>query len=295
MRSSEKQWKNTLHASRTSLFSDVVKRFVRNRAAMLGLVILTVVIFAIIFADVLVPASRVTAYNTKEKFAPPSAEHWFGTDNLGRDMLARVIHGARISVGIGVGATLVSLLIGAVLAAVCALSKKADFIIMRVMDVGNCIPSVLLALVLLAIMGGSVANMMVTLTIVSVPGFVVRIRSVLLSVVEQDYVKAARLSGTKTAKLVVRHILPNAMAPVIVDATMTVSGMMLSAAGLSFIGMGVSPPSPEWGAMLNNAQRYFRTSFHMALFPGLAIALTALSINLVGDGLRDALDPKSLK
>ena len=295
MRSNEEQWKNTVHASRNSLLSDVVKRFVRNRAAMLGLLILTLVIFVIIFADVLAPASLVTAYNTKEKFQGPSARHWFGTDNLGRDMLARVMHGARISVGIGVGATMISLILGAILAAICALSKKADFVIMRVMDVGNCIPSVLLALVLLAIMGGSVANMMVTLTIVSVPGFVVRIRSVLLGLVEQDYVKAARLSGTRTAKLVLRHILPNAMAPVIVDATMTVSSMMLSAAGLSFIGMGVSPPSPEWGAMLNNAQRYFRTSFHMALFPGLAIALTALSINLVGDGLRDALDPKSLK
>ena len=295
MRSNEKELRETLHASRNSLFSDVVRRFVRNRAAMLGLVILSVVLFVIIFAGLLAPENLVTAYNTKEKFQGPSAAHPFGTDNLGRDMLVRVIYGARISVGIGVGATLVSLLIGAALASVCALSRKADFVIMRFMDVGNCIPSVLLALVLLAILGGSVANMMITLTIVSVPGFVVRIRAVLLGIVEQDYIRAARLSGTRTVRLVLLHILPNAMAPVIVDATMTVSSMMLSAAGLSFIGMGVSPPSPEWGAMLNNAQRYFRTSFHMALFPGLAIALTALSINLVGDGLRDALDPKSLK
>ena len=295
MRNREKQSGKNGNRRGNSMFSDVVKRFVRNRAALIGLVILTAVIFIIIFADVLVPASQVTAYNNRAKLQGPSAEHWFGTDNLGRDMLARVVHGARISVGIGVGATLISLIIGAILAAVCALFRKADFVIMRIMDVGNCIPAVLLALVLLAIMGGSVANMMITLTIVSVPGFVIRIRAVLLGLAEQDYVKAARLSGTRTVKLVLRHILPNAMAPVIVDATMTVSSMMLSAAGLSFIGMGVSPPSPEWGAMLNNAQRYFRTSFHMALFPGLAIALTALAINLVGDGLRDALDPKSLK
>lgn len=295
MRNREKEARKIRPAAGGSLFSDVVKRFVRNRAALLGLAILSVVVFVIIFADVLVPAAKVTAYNNREKLQGPSAAHWFGTDNLGRDMLARVIHGARISVGIGVGATLVSLLIGAALAAVCALFRRADFVIMRIMDVGNCIPSVLLALVLLAIMGGSVANMMITLTVVSVPGFVVRIRSVLLGLAEQDYIKAARLSGTRTVRLVLRHILPNAMAPVIVDATMTVSGMMLSAAGLSFIGMGVSPPSPEWGAMLNNAQRYFRTAWHMALFPGLAIALTALAVNLVGDGLRDALDPKSLK
>lgn len=193
------------------------------------------------------------------------------------------------------GATLISLLIGAVLASVCALSKKMDFIIMRIMDVVSCVPSVLLALVLLAILGGSVWNMMLTLMIVSVPGFATRIRSVLLSVVEQDYVKAARVSGTRKLSLVLRHVLPNALDPIIVDATMTISSMLLSAAGLSFIGMGVSPPSPEWGAMLNYAQGYFRTNPHTAIFPGIAIALTALSINLVGDGLRDVLDPKAIK
>ena len=170
------------------------------------------------------------------------------------------------------------------IASVCATSKKADFIIMRIVDVGNCVPSLLLALVLLAILGGSVANMMITLTIVSVPGFIVSIRSVLLSVVEEDYVRASRLNGTGSLKLILRHILPNA-----------ISSMVLSAAGLSFIGMGVSPPSPEWGAMLNFAQSYYKTAPYLAIFPGVAIALTALSINLIGDGLRDALDPKSIK
>ena len=186
-------------------------------------------------------------------------------------------------------------IIGAAIASVCALSKKADFVIMRVVDVVTCIPGILLALVLLAVLGGSVFNMVLTLTIVSVPGFVLHIRAVVLGVVEQDYVKAARISGTKSVKLVLKHILPNAIDPIIVDATMTISGMMLSAAGLSFIGVGVAPPAPEWGAMLNYAQQYMRTAPYMAIFPGLAIALTALSINLVGDGLRDALDPKSTK
>ena len=166
---------------------------------------------------------------------------------------------------------------------------------MRVVDVVTCIPGILLALVLLAVLGGSVFNMVLTLTIVSVPGFVLHIRAVVLGVVEQDYVKAARISGTKPVKLVLKHILPNAIDPIIVDATMTISGMMLSAAGLSVIGVGVAPPAPEWGAMLNYAQQYMRTAPYMAIFPGLAIALTALSINLVGDGLRDALDPKSTK
>ncbi|MFR8087873.1 MAG: ABC transporter permease [Lachnospirales bacterium] len=295
MRSQQKAYKEMIHHSRDSLFRDVAKRFVRNKAAVLGLIILVVILFVIIFANFLVPEELVTAYDTQARLEGPSAKHWFGTDNLGRDIFARVLYGARITVGISVGATLISLLIGAVLASVCALSKKMDFIIMRIMDVVSCVPSVLLALVLLAILGGSVWNMMLTLMIVSVPGFATRIRSVLLSVVEQDYVKAARVSGTRKLSLVLRHVLPNALDPIIVDATMTISSMLLSAAGLSFIGMGVSPPSPEWGAMLNYAQGYFRTNPHTAIFPGIAIALTALSINLVGDGLRDVLDPKAIK
>lgn len=274
---------------------EVLRRFARNRAAVLGAVILTVVVFVCIFAELIAPKELVTAYDAYARLSPPCSGHPFGTDNLGRDIFTRLVYGTRISVGIGVGATLISLVIGAVFAAVCALNRRADFVIMRIVEVVTCIPSVLLALVLLAVMGGSVVNMMVTLTLVSVPGFILRIRAALLAVVEQDYINAAKVSGTFSWKLVLRHILPNAIDPIIVDATMTISSMMLSAAGLSFIGVGVAPPSPEWGAMLNYAQGFMRTAPYMAIFPGLAITLTALSVNLVGDGLRDALDPKSDK
>ncbi|MCR4710674.1 MAG: ABC transporter permease [Clostridia bacterium] len=273
----------------------VFKRYARNKAALLGLALFLILLFMIIFADLIVPASAITAYDTHAKFVRPCAEHLFGTDNLGRDVFARIVHGSRITVGIGVGATLASLALGAIIASFCAVSKKADFIIMRIVDVCTCIPSILLALVLLAILGGSVANMMITLTLVSVPGFVMTIRAVLIAVVEEDYVKASRLNGTGTGKLVLRHILPNALDPIIVYSTMTISSMVLSAAGLSFIGMGVSPPSPEWGAMLNFAQSYYKTAPYLAIIPGIAIALTALSINLIGDGLRDALDPKAVR
>ena len=276
-------------------FKEIVQRYMRNRAAVIGLVLFALLLFVIVFADLIVPASMVTSYDMHAKFALPGPGHPFGTDNLGRDVFARIVHGSRITIGIGVGSTLASLIIGAAIASVCAISKKADFVIMRIVDVGTCIPSLLLALVLLAILGGSVANMMITLTVVSVPGFIVSIRSVLLSVVEEDYVKASRLTGTGSLKLIWRHILPNALDPIIVYATMTISSMVLSAAGLSFIGMGVSPPSPEWGAMLNFAQSYYKTAPYLAIFPGVAIALTALSINLIGDGLRDALDPKSIR
>ena len=279
----------------TNLLREVVKRYLYNVPAVFGLIFFLLVLFVIIFAERFVPAEMVTAYSVRDKLLTPRAGHLFGTDHLGRDIFARVVYGTRITVGIGVGSTLLALLIGAALASVCALSKRADFVIMRIVDVGTSIPYLLLALLLLAVLGGSVANMILTLTVISVPGFVTRIRAVLFSVVEQDYVKAARLSGTPTLALVTRHILPNAIDPIIVDATMSISSMLLSAAGLSFIGVGVAPPSPEWGAMLNYAQNYFRTSPHTAVFPGLAIALTALSINLIGDGLRDALDPKALK
>ena len=291
----EKTIKRLAGSRRSSLFTDVCKRYVRNPAAVIGGVILLIILLACLLANFIVPEEMVTAYDTQAKLQAPSAAHPFGTDNLGRDLFARVLYGARISVGIGVGATALSLVIGAAIASVCAMSKKADFVIMRVVDVITCVPTILLALVLLTVLGGSVFNMVLTLTIVSVPGFVLRIRAVVLGVVEQDYVKAARVSGTKSLKLVLKHILPNALDPIIVDATMTISSMMLSAAGLSFIGVGVAPPNPEWGAMLNYAQQYFRTAPYMAIFPGLAIALTALSINLVGDGLRDAFDPRAGK
>ena len=277
---------------RNSRFSEIRRRYMRNKGALIGLIIFAIILFGILFADFIVPKELVTAYNMKAKLLPPCKEHLFGTDNLGRDVFARILYGSRITVGIGVGSTLLALLIGAIIASVCALSNPFDFAIMRIIDVLNCVPSILLALVLLAAFGGSVSSMILTLTLVSIPGFVVLIRSVLLRIVEEDYIKAARLSGTSTLKLVLRHILPNAMDEIIVDATMTVSGMMMSAAGLSFIGMGVKPPSPEWGAMLNFARDYFRTAPYLSIIPGASIALTALSINLIGDGLRDALDPK---
>ena len=291
----QKKFNKMVHGSRNSLAKDVFKRFMNNKAAVIGAVLLIIVLLGLIFADIIVPYEKVTAYDSSARLQPPSFKHPFGTDNLGRDLFARILHGSRISFGIGVGATMVSLCIAAAIASVCAMSKKADFVIMRIIDVVSCVPSILLALMFLAIMGGSVLNMMITLTIISVPSFVLHIRSVILSIVEQDYVAAARVSGSSTVKIVLKHVLPNAINPIIVEATMMISAMMLSAAGLSFIGVGISPPSPEWGAMLNYAQAHLKTAPYMAIIPGLAICLTALAINLVGDGLRDALDPKTGK
>ena len=159
----QKKFKNMVHSSRNSLAKDVFKRFMNNKAAVVGAVVLAIVLFGLIFADIIVPYEKVTAYDTSARLSPPTFKHIFGTDNLGRDLFARILHGSRISVGIGVGATMVSLCIAAAIASVCAMSKKADFVIMRIIDVVSCVPSILLALMFLAIMGGSVLNMMITL------------------------------------------------------------------------------------------------------------------------------------
>ena len=214
--------------NRNSRFVDVVKRYVRNKAAVVGALIFLVILFVIIFADFIVPKEMITAYDMKQKMLPPCKEHPFGTDNIGRDVFARIIHGSRITVGIGVGSTLASLIIGATIASICALFKSVDFVVMRIIDILTCVPSILLALVILAAFGGSVPSMIFTLTFVSIPGFVITIRSILLRIVEEDYVKAARLSGSPTWKLAIKHIIPNAMDEIIVDATMTIAGMMMS-------------------------------------------------------------------
>ena len=280
-----------------SQMAEIWRRMRKNTAAMIGLAILAVILLVAIFAGVICDYdTQVIAQNMAQRLQPPSAEHWFGTDAYGRDTFARVVYGARISLAIGVAATVGSVLISGFLGAVCGYyGGKVDAVIMRIMDMFLAIPTELLALAIVASLGPSMANLLIAVTVARIPPFTRIVRSSILSVIDQEYIEAARACGASDFIIIVRHVLPNALDPIIVDATMTISSMLLSAAGLSFIGMGVSPPSPEWGAMLNYAQGYFRTNPHTAIFPGIAIALTALSINLVGDGLRDVLDPKAIK
>lgn len=267
--------------------------FRRNRAAMIGLVILIVFLLAAVFADAIVPYSRAISQNASERLQWPSASHWFGTDKYGRDVFAQVIHGSRRSLSLGVGTTLLSVVIGGFIGACCGYyGGRFDAIVMRVCDVIMCIPALLFALAVVAALGASMTNLIVAITIISVPNYIRIIRSVILSIAEQDYIHAARLCGSGDRAILLRHVLPNAMGPIIVQASMNVASMMLTAAGLSFIGMGVQPPTPEWGAMLDNARDYMTEQPYLLMFPGGAIALCALSLNLVGDGLRDALDPR---
>lgn len=267
--------------------------FCKNRAAVLGLVILTIFVLAAVFADLIIPYAEAISMNNADKLQWPSAAHIFGTDKYGRDVFARIVHGSRRSLTLGIGTTLLSVVTGGIIGACCGFYGGVfDMVVMRVCDIIACIPALLFALAVVAALGAGTVNLIIAITIISVPGYIRIVRSVILSIVEQEYIYAARICGSRNGAIIARHILPNAMGPIIVQASMNVAGMMLTAAGLSFIGMGIQPPTPEWGAMLDEARDYMLKEPYLLLFPGGAIALCALSLNLVGDGLRDALDPR---
>ncbi|MCI7249440.1 MAG: ABC transporter permease [Clostridiales bacterium] len=270
------------------------ERFCQNKMSMCALGVLIIIIIIALFADVIADyESRAIAQNVLERMQPPSAEHWFGTDNLGRDLFARVIHGARYSMIFGIGCTALALFGGCVFGATAAyFGGKIDSIICRIMDTFMCIPFMLMALSLVSALGTGLKSMTIAMVVASVPSFTRMIRSIVLTVVRQDYIEAARSCGSSHVSIIFKHVLPNAMGPIIVNATMNIAGLILSAAGLSFIGMGIQPPNPEWGYMLSEAMPYMRRAPHLVIFPGLAIIITALCFNLLGDGLADAFDPK---
>ena len=269
------------------------RRFTKNKTAVLGLSIMILILLIVIFADVIVPYSKCIEQAGAERLQGPGPKHFFGTDEYGRDLFARVIHGSRFSLFIGVATSLMALVFGSLIGASAGyFGGMIDNAIMRVVDVFMCVPPILLSLAVVAALGTNLRNLIIAMTISCIPGNVRLIRSVVLTVAEQDYVEAARSYGTGNGRIILRYVLPNAMGPIIVNTTMMISDMILSAAGLSFIGMGIQPPAPEWGALLSNAQTYLFSAPYMLLFPGLFIIITSLAFNLVGDGLTDALDPK---
>lgn len=279
---------------KTGQAREVWRRLRKSKTAMAGLFFLILVVLVAIFADVICDyETQVIAQDMSVQLQPPSAEHWFGTDGYGRDIFARVIHGARVSLLIGLGATVGSVLIAGLLGSSAGYyGGKVDNVIMRVMDMFMAIPSVLLALAIVAALGPSMVNLLIAVTISRIPPFTRIIRSAILTVVDQEYVEAGRACGANDFLIIIRHVLPNAIGPIIIQATMGVGQMILIAASLSFIGLGVTPPSPEWGSMLSEGREFMRYSPYVTIFPGIAIILTSLSLNLLGDGLRDALDPK---
>ncbi len=272
---------------------EIWRRFRKSRVAMIGLILLACIILVAIFADVITPYERAIEQHGADRFTPPCGQYLFGTDHLGRDMFARIVHGSRYSLLIGISTSLLSLVIGGLIGAFCGYYGGAfDNLVMRLMDVLMSVPPVLLSLAVVAALGADLKNLLVAMTISCVPGTVRLVRSVVISVADQDYIEAAHSYGGGDWRIILKYVLPNAMGPIIVSTTMNISAMILSAAGLSFIGMGVQPPAPEWGSLLNESRAHMFEAPYLLYVPGICILLTALGFNLVGDGLRDALDPK---
>ena len=278
---------------KNSQIKEIWRRYKKNKIAMIGLVLLLFILLVAAFADIITPFENAIAQAGKERLQAPSSVHWFGTDQLGRDLFARVVHGSRYSLLIGLSTSFFSLIIGGFLGAACGYyGGKLDDLVMRLMDIVMSVPPVLLSLAVVAALGADLRNLLIAITISCVPSTVRLIRSVVLTVVDQDYIEAASSYSASDLRIIFKYVVPNAMGPIIVNTTMGISGMILSAAGLSFIGMGVQPPSPEWGSLLSEARQYMFKAPYLLYFPGCAILVAALSFNLVGDGLRDALDPK---
>lgn len=268
------------------------RRLKKNKTAMAGLVVIFLLIAMAVFANLIVDYDTQALAMSADRLQTPSAAHIFGTDSMGRDIFARIVYGARSSLSIGISITLLTVTLGVLLGSIAAyFGGKVDNIIMRILDVFICIPGILMALAIIAALGTSMINLIVAITVAAVPGCARMVRSVVLNVVGQDFVEAARANGMSDAKIIFHHIMPNAIGPIIVQGTMYIASMIISAASLSFIGMGIQPPAPEWGSMLSDACANMRNYPHLVIFPGLAIVLSALSFNLLGDGLRDALDP----
>lgn len=273
--------------------AEVWRRYRKSPTAMIGLAIISVIILGAIFADIIVPYDYGIKQVIPDRLQGPSLKHLFGTDDLGRDLFSRVIHGSRSSLVLGILTTAVATLIGGFLGGICAYyGNRVDNIIMRLLDVNTSIPSTLLSLSIVAALGPGIRNLVIAITVSRVPTFARVIRSAVLNIVNQEYIEAAKAGGTRNLRIMLRHVYPNAMSPIIVQCTMSISQLILQAAGLSFLGMGMQPPAPEWGALLNSARDFMRTAPHLMLFPGIAIVLAALAFNLVGDGLRDAFDPR---
>ena len=275
-----------------SFTKDTIKRLLRNKLAVAGIIILTLLILGAILAPWIAPYDYAEQV-IEDAYQSPNSVHFFGTDEFGRDIFSRILLGARLSLVIGFIAVAIAIVVGGLLGALAGYFGKAvDNIIMRLMDILMSIPSLLLAIAITATLGSSMINLMIAVGIATIPGYSRIVRAAVLSIKDQEFVEGAKAVGTSDLKIILRHILPNCLAPIIVKATLDVAICILTAAGMSFIGIGLQPPSPEWGAMLSDARYYIRDYAYMAFFPGMCIALTIFSLNVIGDGLRDALDPK---
>lgn len=288
--------------SRT-LWQEAWLRFKRNRSAMIGALFILILLVISVATMVMDAADGGTFYqkmvikqNLRAKLASPSAAHIFGCDEYGRDVFFRMLWGTRYSLFIGVCAIAIAMLAGGFFGAIAGFyGGRMDNVIMRVMDVFLAIPSMVLAIAVVAALGTSMFNLLLSIAVPQIPRFARVVRAAVMGVRDKEFIEASRAVGAGDGTIILRYILPNAIAPIIVQTTLGTANAILSIAGLSYLGLGIQPPIPEWGAILNSAKMYMRDAWHISVIPGLAIMLTVLSLNLFGDGLRDALDPKMKK
>ncbi len=272
--------------------SKAFRRLRRNRLAMAGLIVLVVLFTIALLAPYIAPHDPFEAdfFRTLEG---PSSEHWLGTDDLGRDLLSRIIHGTRISLNIGFISVAIGLVVGLPVGAISGYyGGKLDLVVQRLVDIMMAFPGILLAIVIVSVMGVGLVNAMIAVGVVSIPTYIRLVRGSVMSVKNKEYIEAARALGVSDKRIIFRHVVPQCLAPIIVQSSLQVGSAILWAAGLGFLGLGAQAPMPEWGAILSQGRGYIRTAHHITTFPGLAIMITVLGFNLFGDGLRDALDPK---
>lgn len=292
MENINQEHKNVVMFKKQSQTKEVWRRFKKNKGALIGLVMLSAILIILLLADFITPYETATKQQLAIKLQPPSFEHIMGTDSYGRDVFARVVHGGRTSLTIAILATISSCILGSTLGAIAGyFGGKVDSIIMRSLDIFMSVPDILFTMAVVFALGANFVNLLIALTLAYFTNYVRLVRSQVLNLAEQDYVEAARAGGSGSARIIISHIIPNAMGVIIVNTTLNIAKIILYQSTLSFLGLGMPPPAPEWGLMLAEAREFMRTAPHLLFLPSLAIVLSACSVNLIGDGLRDALDP----
>ena len=283
--------------TRQSQIGMVMHNLMKNKGAMAGLVIIAFLILTAVFANFLFDyETEVVGIDMTRKLIKPCWKYPCGTDEMGRNILARIVYGARYSLSVGLVATLMGLIVGVFFGAIAGYYGGAlEDLIMRCNDILSSIPAILMGIVIVSALGASLPNLMLAIGVTSVPQFVRITRASVLTVRNQEYIEALRATGLSEARIICAHVLPNCLSPIIVQITLRIGSAVIAASSLSFLGLGVPAPAPEWGSMLSMGRQFIRTASYMTIFPGLAILITVLAFNLLGDGLRDALDPKLKK
>ena len=281
-------------AKKTNQSLEVFKRFIKNPLSVIGMVLFVVFVLLALLAPYICKYGY--AEMSPDVFAKPSAAHFFGTDKFGRDLFSRILYGGRYSIFMGVAATVIGTFIGLVLGAIAGFfGQTADNIVMRLCDIFQAIPGILLSMVISTALGPGVVNTIIALSIAGIPGTARMLRSLILQIRNSDYIEAAGSINCSSVRIIFKHILPNTFGPILVGCTMGIGGTIMQAASLSFLGLGIQAPTPEWGALLNEGRNYFSLHPHLLVYPGLAIGLLSFATCVMGDGLRDAMDPRLKK